>query len=216
MNDSNDPVYRQVLALAGIFQTADLVKYIAWNGSRESDACAALLNSIFKIDTETVEEVYGGVGTILDGLVVLGRQLGASAEDRDMEVARYTAQLLALQSKLAKNARILHKISDGVRETQRHLPTFGIHHANIVARLAEIYASNVSPIRPRIMVNGDPVHLNDSNTASLIRALLLAGIRSAVLWRQCGGSRFKLFLHRGTYLHCAQSVIDSIGRDGVK
>ena len=216
MNDSSDPVYRQVLALAGVFQTADLVAHIAWNGSRESDSSASLLNSIFKIDADTIEEIYGGVDTIRDGLAVLSGQLGGGLEDRNIEVARYTAQLLALQSKLANNAQAMHNILDGIQEARRQLPTFGIHHTNIIARLAEIYASNVSPFKPRIMVSGDPVHLNDSNTASLIRALLLAGIRSAVLWRQCGGSRFKLFFHRGRYLRCTQSVLDTIGRSDVK
>ncbi len=213
MNDSSDPVYRQVLALAGVFQAADLVGKIAWNGSRESDSSAVLLNSIFKIDADAVEDIYGGVDTLRVGLAVLGGQLGGSAEDRDIQVARYTAQLLALQSKLAKNARVMQNILEGILEAQRHLPTFEIQHPNIIARLADIYTSNVSQFSPRIMVSGDPTHLNDANTASRIRALLLAGIRSAVLWRQSGGSRFRLLFYRGTYLRCTQSVLDAIDRD---
>jgi high frequency lysogenization protein len=210
LNDSSDPVYRQVLALAGVFQTADLVVRIAWHGSVESDSSASLLNSIFKIDADTIEEIYGSVDALHDGLAVLSGQLGDGVVARDTEVARYTAQLLALQSKLANNAQAMHNILHGIREAQQQLPMFGIHHANIIARLADIYSSNVSPIRPRIMVNGEPLHLNDSSTASLIRALLLAGIRSAVLWRQSGGSRIKLFFHRGRYLRCTQSIVRNI------
>ena len=213
MSDSSDPVYRQVVALAGVFQAADLVGNIAWNGIRESDSCATLLNSIFKIDADAVEDIYGGVDKLRDGLVVLGGQLGGSAEERDIQVARYTAQLLALQSKLAKNAPTMQNILDGILEAQDQLPSFGINHANIIARLADIYASNISRYSPRIMVAGDPTHLDNSNTASLIRALLLAGIRSAVLWRQSGGSRFKLLFYRNTYLRCTQSILGATGSD---
>jgi high frequency lysogenization protein len=44
-------------------------------------------------------------------------------------------------------------------------------------------------LSPRIMVNGDPAHLNNPENANRIRALLLAGIRAAMLWRQSGGGR---------------------------
>ena len=50
------------------------------------------------------------------------------------------------------------------------------------------------------MVNGDPVHLNNSENANRIRALLLAGIRAATLWRQSGGGRLTLLLRRNPLL----------------
>jgi len=44
---------------------------------------------------------------------------------------------------------------------------------------------------------------NDDNAAK-IRALLLAGIRAAVLWQQLGGSRWKLFWSRRKYVATAK------------
>ena len=49
------------------------------------------------------------------------------------------------------------------------------------------------------MVSGEPHHLSDPKNANKIRALLLAGMRSAVLWRQLGGNRLQLLLARKTH-----------------
>jgi high frequency lysogenization protein len=46
------------------------------------------------------------------------------------------------------------------------------------------------------MVNGDEQYLSRTETVNKIRALLLAGIRSALLWRQCGGARWKFLFYR--------------------
>jgi high frequency lysogenization protein len=44
------------------------------------------------------------------------------------------------------------------------------------------------------MVKGEPTRLTETGVANQIRALLLAAMRSAVLWRQCGGTRLGLLL----------------------
>jgi high frequency lysogenization protein len=46
------------------------------------------------------------------------------------------------------------------------------------------------------MVNGDADYLSRVDIANKIRACLLAGIRSVLLWRQCGGTRWKFLFHR--------------------
>jgi high frequency lysogenization protein len=39
-------------------------------------------------------------------------------------------------------------------------------------------------------------HLKNDHTACRIRAVLFAGVRAAVLWRQVGGKRWHLLFHR--------------------
>jgi high frequency lysogenization protein len=51
----------------------------------------------------------------------------------------------------------------------------------VVACLAETYSETVSTLSPRIMVTGEPNLLNRPEIANRIRALLLAGVRAAVL-----------------------------------
>ena len=58
------------------------------------------------------------------------------------------------------------------------------------------------------MVSGDPEHLNDNTVASTIRAALLGGLRSVVLWRQCGGTRPSLLLQRTRYLRESERLLN--------
>ena len=74
----------------------------------------------------------------------------------------------------------------------------------MISNLANLYRSSISHLSPRIMVSGDPDYLNDNTTASTIRAALLGGLRSVVLWRQCGGSRPRLLFYRNQYLKQAE------------
>ena len=58
----------------------------------------------------------------------------------------------------------------------------------MLATLGTLYADTVSHLRPRVMVQGNPHYLGQADIISEIRAVLLAAVRSAVLWRQMGGS----------------------------
>jgi high frequency lysogenization protein len=56
------------------------------------------------------------------------------------------------------------------------------------------------------LVQGASTYLRDSAYAEQIRALLLAGIRSAVLWAQKGGSRWRLIWNRKDYIDMASRM----------
>ncbi len=47
--------------------------------------------------------------------------------------------------------------------------------------------------------------------ADIIRALLLAGIRAAFLWRQLGGRRWRLLLQRKKLLQASQNLSRGLG-----
>ena len=79
----------------------------------------------------------------------------------------------------------------------------------MLARLADSYATTVSQLQPRIMVQGKPEYLNTPANANRIRALLLAGMRSAVLWRQLGGNRLRLLWTRKHIVRCAQGLLEA-------
>ena len=53
---------------------------------------------------------------------------------------------------------MLAQISSSIQTTQQRLEHFSLLHSNILAQLADIYANNISNLRPRIMVQGDPLH----------------------------------------------------------
>ncbi len=77
----------------------------------------------------------------------------------------------------------------------------------VINKIDGLYQETISSISPRIIVQGDQGFLTNTDNASKIRTLLLAGIRSAVLWNQLGGSKWKLLFSRKKYLHAAQSLL---------
>lgn len=185
----------QTIALAGIAQACSLVRQLATNGNADLEAMTASIGSVLKIDSDSVADVYGGLTGVKLGLEQLDLQL-TSRVVANPEQARYAAQLVHLQKQLSQNPDMLDKIRIGITKAQNQAEHFGVMHENVLANLADVYHGTISTLQPRIMINGDPQHLGNQTTVNKIRALLLAGIRASLLWRQCGGSRWHLVLSR--------------------
>jgi len=187
------------LALAGIFQSASLVKQIASTGMANSAVIEASLETLFKFDAESVEDVYSGVSGVGSGLRELKKQLGSARGQRDIEITRYVISMLVLEKKLSANKLMLDQIAYTLENIKSGLDYFSLMHENTVLKLGQLYKDTISNLNPRIIVNGEQQHLSNKNNASRIRALLLAGLRSAILWRQCGGSRWSILFYRKRY-----------------
>ena len=84
---------------------------------------------------------------------------------------------------------------------------FSTMHDNVMANLAGIYTDTLSTFNFRIHVTGNPIYLTNPVNTNKVRALLLAGIRSAVLWRQMGGSRWQLIFGRKQYSEIAKKIL---------
>jgi high frequency lysogenization protein len=77
-------------------------------------------------------------------------------------------------------------------------------------QLSQIYQERISTLGPKIMVRGEPLHLQNPDSAARIRVALLAGIRAAVLWRQAGGSKWQLLFQRRKTANTARELVDTI------
>lgn len=199
----------QTIALAGIAQACSLVRQLAANGNADLDAMTASIGSVLKIDSDSVADVYGGLSGVKLGLEQLNLQL-TSRVVANPEQARYAAQLVHLQKQLSQNPDMLDKIRIGITKAQNQAEHFGVMHENVLANLADVYHGTISTLQPRIMINGDPQHLGNQTTVNKIRALLLAGIRASLLWRQCGGSRWHLVLSRKKLQNEANHLLSQI------
>ncbi|MGD8843530.1 MAG: high frequency lysogenization protein HflD [Gammaproteobacteria bacterium] len=197
----------RALAFAGMLQALQLVQQVAHGKPRDLDSVQASLRSILALDADTVDAVYGGIEGVRAGLRLLKPQLLGGARRPDQELNRYLVVLLHLERKLSKRADLLERLRTGIDHTRRQLEHFDITHASVVAGLADTYSDTVSTLNPRIMINGDPERLRDSNVANQIRALLLAAMRSAVLWRQCGGTRLGLLFGRRRLVKVADNLL---------
>lgn len=211
----DDLRHRRTLPLAGVFQAAGLVQEIARKGTVTHTAARdASIASIFATAPDSVAAVYGGTGKVRLGLSLLRDQLRGSGQGRqpaDLELARYVIGLTALERKLAKQPARFGALGEGIEAARRTYEHFGADHANVAGRLADIYSEHVSPLGARIVVQGDSSILSDEEQVARVRALLLAGLRSAVLWHQQGGRRWQLLLSRARYLAAAEQLLQSAG-----
>jgi high frequency lysogenization protein len=201
-------IENNTIALAGIFQAAELVKQIARQGILDQAPFEASIQSILKINADSITDVYSGLSGIKTGLQVLCQQLGNGSR-RDMEVMQYVLGIIFLERKLAKQLEMLAKIRSSIEQIVAETKNYAVTHPQIVEQLANLYAQTLSTFDYRIKVSGEQRFLENSYNADKIRALLLAGIRSAVLWRQKGGKRLQFIFSRAKILRTAQHFLEA-------
>ena len=203
----NARIHDRTLALAGLFQSVRLVQQTARGEKRDQETTAASIGSIFNTDPESVVAVYDTPVALQIGLEVLLGQLGSDNRQRDMELTGYVITLLHLERKLARKPRLLDTISAGIDKARDQAGFFSSSHPAVIASLADVYKQTISNLQPRIMVRGEQAVLASPDSKNMIRALLLGGMRAAVLWRQCGGSRLKLIFQRKALLECGRELL---------
>ena len=205
----------RAIAMAALFQCVDGVSQVANTGNIDNEVYNTAINSVLNENANTAEDIYGSLANLKLGFGSMMSQLSTSpttpdGSPKDMEATRYALGLLQLEKKLSNNQEMFQKLISGIEDTQKKLEFFDVEHENITAALADIYTNTVSKIGPKIMVQGDQTHLANPNNASKIRALLLAGVRASLLWRQAGGNRWKLLLERGKLQKQASHYLDQI------
>ena len=211
----------RIIALSGIFQATRMVQQVARSGMCEQTPFEASLKSIMTVESSSPEAVYENSANVLTGARTIINQLGNSQQsgnqrdnnrdkkdkNKDIDITKYAVGIMVLERKLMKRQDLLTKITEGIENAKGQLDHFAITHENVVANLANIYSETVSTLNPRIIVNGEHNHIANPTNANKIRALLLAAMRAAVLWRQCGGTRWQLLFNRKAILSEAQAIV---------
>lgn len=202
----------QTIALAGMFQAASLVDQIARRGMVPQNNLEASINSLFVTSPRLTEDVFGGVADIPYSLNLGLRHLQDMVEKKETaqnkQIVQYVLGMIVLERQLDKHSEMLQKIGEGIDEIARKARYFSEQdestellpsaytHSNVIAALDGLYQATISTFSFRIQVSGDPRHLQNRENAARIRALLLAGIRAARLWRQVGGKRWHMLFFR--------------------
>jgi high frequency lysogenization protein len=199
------------IALAGLFQALRLVQQTATGRSRDSAALDACLASLFNTDPTSADTVFDGLDGIRSGLETALDQINSQRGRRDLELTRYAITILYLERKLARQPAMLEHIRAVIERTRGQAESQGMAHPDIIASLADAYKHTVSTLRPQVLVNGNPETLRNQENQNLIRTLLLAAIRAAVLWRQCGGRRLTLLLRRKVMQEALESLLNEAG-----
>jgi high frequency lysogenization protein len=200
------PAARQALALAGVFQAASLVDELARTGQVEPRPWETLIRATLDTDPESFEAIYGGhPNNLRRGLEVLEAVVGR--RQANPVVLRYGFSLLLLMSKLRSDNAMMGTLGQHLSRIQGQAEHFGATHENVIASLGEAYQETLSTLKTRIVVQGDPSMLQSRMMPERVRAILLAGIRFALLWHQQGGRRWRLVLQRGAL----KNALDQLG-----
>ncbi|MEO8741784.1 MAG: high frequency lysogenization protein HflD [Lysobacteraceae bacterium] len=197
----------RALAFAGLVQACKLVRQIADTGQAETEPLTVCIDTLFHFDADSVEAIYGSATALQPGLRTLIEQIdGGNA--RDPMLLKLLASVLRVERSYNGSRGTPEKVKQGLEQIARQREHWGPTHPTVLSRLGELYASTISGLRPRIMVQGNPVYLSQPPVVAEIRAILLCALRSAVLWRQLGGSQWDLYLRRPQLLGAARGWLD--------
>lgn len=201
--------YDITLSLAGICQSARLVQQLAMEGQCGSQMLSVSLNSILQTEPPSTLAVYGDDESVLKiGLESLLAMLNNVRRGPVAEITRYTLSLMMLERKLNAKRDALKTLGQRISQLSRQLDHFDLESETLLNALAGIYVDIISPLGPRIQVSGNQSMLQNTLVQAKIRAVLLAGIRAAVLWQQNGGNRWQLMFNRGRLCEQAQTLFN--------
>lgn len=201
---------QQTLALAGVCQAASLVQDTARKGQQEQQAFQASIHSLVITEPKDTIEVFGSIQALQIGLDKLVSQLGNQPAAKDAELTRYIAAILGLERKLAGKAGQMQALATRISNIQRQQQHYDLLDAQMLTNLASIYTDLISPLGPKVQIAGNQQQLKQTHNQHKVRALLLCGVRAAVLWRQLGGKRRTILWRRRQQLACAKQLLSSL------
>lgn len=191
-------IAQRVLALAGLAQALKQVRKVAETGQADNAILSTALDSIFRIDAATAEAVYGHASALRPGMRLLAGYLRNQADDQLLP--RLSLAVIQLERRFTNNRAMAAQVHAGILAAAPLAHNLGTTHPEVLAALGKLYAETISQLRPRVMVQGNPHYLGQAGVVAEIRAILLAALRSAVLWRQLGGSLWDFLLQRRTMI----------------
>ncbi len=195
------------MSLAGVCLAAKLASDFAHYGKADEADFRLLLETTVPREHDSMMAVYGyNPEKLRHGLQELCHQLS----DTDKEVGHYFLRLIALEGKLRKNTEVKQAIANRVAYLPTQLNHYDITSDQICTTLASIYSELISPLGGKIRIVGSVDHLSNPYIQDRIRACLFAGIRSAVLWRQMGGSKWQFLFARGKLIDTTLDILNCI------
>jgi len=194
---------KQTLALASLLQSSALVHQLASTGTCDTQSNRASLSSIVN-QSHNIEDIFTSPEDLNVGLNSLKEILDSKTKSVQ-SILLYAMSLISLEKKLMRQSPLLKKISNEIDFINKQ-EFFEIHHSNSIARLAELYKNTLGSLSPTIMVKGEQIYLSNQHTANHIRALLLAGIRAASLWKSLGGKTWHLALNKKKTLQTVHNL----------
>jgi high frequency lysogenization protein len=200
--------YDRTIAFAGMCQAASLVQSVAKDGHCDENGFEVSIKAILNLSPTSTIDVFGNEANLKIGLETLID--GVNSSSPGSEITRYMISLMALERKLNARQDTLSQLGDRIGTLVRQREHFDLFDDQMMSNIASVYVDVISPIGPRIQVTGTPAVLQQSSNQQKVRALLLSGVRCAVLWRQVGGKRRHLIFGRNKMVEQAKILLARI------
>ncbi len=197
-----------VIALAGAVQAISVVEQLAKTGYLRSVEYETAVCSLFQREPENTEAVFGGAQNLGRGFEVLDELLCNHRDPKNGDMLRYMLGVIHLQRRLAKRSDMLFVLSNRLEKAEMQAKHFSPSHDNVASSIADIYSDTISKFHYRIQVSGEYSFLHQARVANQVRTLLLAAIRAITLWRQVGGSRWQILLHRSSLIKTNEALLN--------
>jgi high frequency lysogenization protein len=194
------------IALAGMLQAITLLRELTKSGKINETAFQTCIFSLFQTDPAQIADVFGDLSGVKLGLEKIIKTFD-SDQPADPLQNRYLLSLIHLQKKLLRSPKMLNTLTQRIKQTKKQVEYFSLTHPTVIANLADIYLCTISTFKFRIIMRGNQRILSVRENMEKVRALLLAGIRAAVLWRQVGGSRLQLLFSRAKIRASAEKML---------
>ena len=199
------PEHERALALGAVFQALSEVRSLAEHGGNDRKRTETCISGLLGDYQGSIEPLYGGPGALDPGLRDL---IGHLTQPAAMHLTRYLISVLQLERRLRRDRQRLQELAQGLDRARAQADYFGeLTHDSVIHNVADLYSEHISTLRPRILVQGHAVYLQDARNAALIRSLLLAAIRAAGLWQLNGGGRLRLVFGRRRVIESAQAAL---------
>lgn len=199
------PLRSRVLALAGVLQSLRLVRQIADTGHADATQERCAFESVFRIDASSVDAIYGNARDLRPGLMILRDYLGDRQGDEALP--KLGMAILQIERRFVADEDMTRRVRAGVSSIATSAEHQGGIHPDIIRRLGELYADTISHLTPKVIVQGNPHYLQQAEIVAEIRALLLASLRSAVLWRQMGGTLWDFVFRRRAMMEAVEEAL---------
>ncbi|WP_200481197.1 MULTISPECIES: high frequency lysogenization protein HflD [unclassified Acinetobacter] len=218
----------RALALAGVFQAAQLTHMTAMTGQQSigesgnfyfEQLIKACLNirPTMNSSMQTLD-FFNQLADISLGLKTLESSItqpfSSAPKSRLPKLSNaklpmtYAMALLQLEKKVYRNPEYVEIIEKSQQKILKQLSFFDNNylHPSIIANLAQTYVETAGQINPRIMVRGNAEAFKDSHHTNRIRACLFTGLQMAHLWRQLGGSSWNMIFSKRKLLQDIQTL----------
>lgn len=206
------------IALAALFQCCTQINRIAHTGYCDEQAVSTVFRALLVTDPKTIDDIYkiSELKTGFRGLIE-GFSAEGITDNSANELVKLAMQVISLTDRIVRNTSLYNRLSNEIDklkdQIEKACPDFLEGKTSVVLskenveKFAQLYQSLISPNFSKLLIFGEERFLSSTENQNRIRALLLAGIRAAVLWNQVGGKKLYLMFRRKEIVSFASEQI---------